>query len=339
MAEIDYQKLSRQQKLAIFLIVIGAEAAAEVLRQFDDREIEALCKEMAAFAIVPESLQRLALEEFTGVVAQGATSVFGGMSYAQRTLGIAKGDYKASSIMSHVGPVDTAVDVIKDIGEMEPRQIFNLIKGEQPQTIALVLSHLDSAKTADIFTLLGPEMRDDVIERLGTIESTPIEVVGKIARSLGKHFDTKTRPTLHHSGGVRAVATLLNQLKKDVSKALLTRLEERNATLGAEIRKKMFSFEDLIRLQPGDLQRVMREVDTTGLATAMKSASEPLREKIYAALSKRAAEGLREEIDMLGPVRLKDVEAAQEIIIAAVRHLEEEGQISLENDPAQLVGG
>jgi flagellar motor switch protein FliG len=338
MAEIDYQKLSRQQKLAVFLIVIGAEAAADVLRQFDDHEIEALCREMAAFTVVPESLQRLAIEEFIGVVAEGASSVFGGMTYAQRALGIAKGDYKASAIMSHLGPSDTSVDVIKDVGEMEARQIFNLIKSEQPQTIALVLSHLESSKTAEIFTLLGPEMRDDVIERLGTIESTPIEVVGKIARSLGKHFDTKTRPTLHHSGGVRAVATLLNQLKKDVSKALLTRLEERNATLGAEIRKKMFSFEDLIRLQPGDLQRVMREVDTTGLATAMKSASEPLRERIYAALSKRAAEGLREEIDMLGPVRLKDVEAAQEIIIAAVRHLEEEGQISLENDPAQLVG-
>jgi flagellar motor switch protein FliG len=339
MADIDYQKLSRQQRLAVFLIVIGAEAAAEVLRQFDDREIESLCKEMAAFTIVPETLQRQAMEEFIGIVAEGASSMFGGFSYAQRALGIAKGDYKASSIMSHVGPVDTTGDVIKDIGEMEGRQIFNLIKGEQPQTIALVLSHLESTKTAEVFTLLTPEMRDEVIERLGTIESTPVEVVGKIARSLGKHFDTKTRPTLHHSGGVRAVATLLNQLKKDVSKTLLSRLEERNATLGAEIRKKMFSFEDLIRLQPGDLQRVMREVDTTGLATSMKSASEPLREKIYAALSKRAAEGLREEIDMLGPVRLKDVEAAQEIIISAVRHLEEEGQITLENDPAQLVGG
>jgi flagellar motor switch protein FliG len=279
------------------------------------------------------------MEEFTGIVAQGAASMFGGYSYAQRALGIAKGDYKASSIMSHLGPADTAGDVIKDIGEMEGRQIFNLIKGEQPQTIALILSHLESTKTVEVFTLLTPELRDDVIERLGTIESTPVEVVGKIARSLGKHFDTKTRPTLHHSGGVRAVATLLNQLKKDVSKTLLTRLEERNATLGAEIRKKMFSFEDLIRLQPSDLQRVMREVDTSGLATSMKSASEPLREKIYAALSKRAAEGLREEIDMLGPVRLKDVEAAQEIIIAAVRHLEEEGQITLENDAAQLVGG
>jgi flagellar motor switch protein FliG len=339
MPDVDYQKLSRQQRLAIFLIVIGAEGAAEVLRQFDDREIEALCREMAVFTIVPEELQRLAIEEFTGVVARGASSIFGGLSYAQRTLGIAKGDYKASSMMSHVGPVDTAVDVIKDIGEMEARQIFSLIREEQPQTIALVLSHLESGKTAEVFALFSPEMRDDVIERLGTLESTPVEMIGKIARSLGKHFDTKTRPALHHSGGVRSVATLLNQLAKDVSKTLLTRLEERNPALGAEIRKKMFSFEELIRLQPNDLQRVMREVDTSGLATAMKSASQALREKIYSALSKRAAEGLKEEIEMLGPVRLKDVEAAQEIIIAAVRRLEEEGQITLENESAQLVGG
>ncbi|HEX3728543.1 MAG TPA: FliG C-terminal domain-containing protein, partial [Opitutaceae bacterium] len=180
-----------------------------------------------------------------------------------------------------------------------------------------------------VFALLSPEMREDVIERLGTIESTPLEVVGKIVRSLGKHIDTKNRPALHQSGGVRSVATLLNQMKKDVSKALLTRLEERNPTLGAEIRKKMFSFEDLLRLSAADMQRVMREVDTSGLATAMKSASESLREKIYAALSKRAVEGLKEEIEMLGPVRLKDVEAAQEGIIAVVRRLEEEGQISL----------
>ena len=338
MAEPDYQKLNRQQKLAVFLIVIGAEAAADVLKQFNDVEIENLCREMAAFPMVSEPLQRAAIEEFSGIVAQGATSVFGGLSYAQRTLGIAKGDYRASAIISHVGPVDSAVDVIKDIGDMEPRQIFNLIKTEQPQTIALVLSHLESMKTMEVFTLFSPDLRDDVIERLGTLESTPVEMIGKIARSLGKHFDTKSRPALHRSGGVRAVATLLNQLAKDVSKTLLTRLEERNAALGAEIRKKMFSFEDLMRLQPGDLQRVMREVDTSGLATSMKSASEPLREKIYTALSKRAAEGLREEIDMLGPVRLKDVEAAQEIIISAVRHLEEEGQITLENDAAQLVG-
>jgi flagellar motor switch protein FliG len=338
MADFDYSKLSRQQKLAIFLVVIGAEAEAEVLRQFDDEVVESLCREMAALAIIPESVQKQAIDEFIGVVAQSGSAVFGGIAYTQRALEIAKGDYKASSILSHVGPVGTAVDVIKDISEMEGRQIFNLIKGEQPQTLALVLSYLDGAKAAQVLALLTPELREEVVERLGTIESTSLDMVGKIARSLGKHFDTKKRQALHHSGGVRTVATLLNHLEKDMSKALLSRLEERNAGLGAAIRKKMFSFEDLSRLQPGDLQRVLREVDTTTLATAMKSASEPLREKIYAALSKRAAEGLKEEIDMLGAVRLKDVETAQDGVIQAVRRLEEEGQISLESESTQMVG-
>ena len=338
MSAPDYQKLNRQQKLAVFLIVIGPDAAADVLRQFDDHEAESICREMAALPMVSEPMQKLVMEEFSSIVLTSATSVSGGLPYAQRALGIAKGDYKAAAILSHVGSMGTPVDVIKDIGEMEGRQIFNLIKGEQPQTIALLLSYLDGAKVAEVFSLLSPELREDVLERLGTIESTSLELVGKIARNLGKHFNTKTRPAFHLSGGVRTVATLLNQLDKEMSKTLLARLEDRNATLSAAIRKKMFGFEDLNRLSAGDLQRVTREIDTSGLATAMKSASEGLREKIYGALSKRAAEGLREEIEMLGAVRLKDVEVAQEVIISAVRKLEEEGQISLENDSAQLVG-
>jgi flagellar motor switch protein FliG len=218
---------------------------------------------------------------------------------------------------------------------MEGRQIFNLIKNEQPQTISFVLSYLDGAKSAEVFSLLGPDLREEVVERLGTIDSTSLDLVGKIARNLGKHFDTKARPSFHRSGGVRAVADLLNQLDKDMSKNLLARLEERNATLGAAIRKKLFSFEDLSRLQSADLQRVLREVDSANLAIAMKSASEPLRDKFYAAISKRAAESLREEIELLGPVRLKDVEAAQDSIIQVVRRLEEEGQITLESDANQ----
>jgi flagellar motor switch protein FliG len=181
-----------------------------------------------------------------------------------------------------------------------------------------------------VFSLLGPDLREEVIERLGTIESTSLELVSKIARSLGKHYDTKVRPAFHRSGGVRSVADLLNQLDKEMSKHLLARLEERNAALGAQIRKKLFSFEDVNRLQPADLQRVLREVDSSNLAVAMKSASEALRERIYASISKRAAESLKEELEMLGPVRLKDVEAAQEAIIQVVRRLEEEGQITLD---------
>jgi flagellar motor switch protein FliG len=338
MSELDYGKFSRQQKLAIFLIIIGPEAAAEVLRHFDDVEIELICREMSTFTVVPIEVQRLSLEEFSPMVARSVGSALGGLGYAQRTLEIAKGDYKASTIVGRIGPVvGTSVEVIKDISEMEGRQIFNLVKHEQPQTISFLLSYLDSAKSAEVFALLGPDLREEVIERLGTIESTSLELVSKIARSLGKHYDSKVRPAFHRSGGVRAVADLLNQLDKEMSKNLLARLEERNANLSAAIRKKLFSFEDLLRLQAADFQRVLREVDSANLAVAMKSASEKLRESIYGSISKRAAESLKEELEMLGPVRLKDVETAQDAIIQVVRRLEEEGQITLESENSQSV--
>ncbi len=335
MAEIDYPKLTRQQRLAVFLIVVGPDAAAEVFKHLDDATIELLCREMSTFPIIPETVQKQVMEEFGGIVALSVNASLGGMPYAQRTLEIAKGDFKASAILGRVGPVGTSVDVIKDISEMEGRQIYNLIKSEQPQTISFVLSYLDTAKASEVFSLLSPELREDVVERLGTIESTSLDLVAKIVRALGKHFDSKVRPSFHRSGGVRAVADLLNELDKDMSKTLLGRLEERNAQLGAAIRKKMFSFEELSRLQPVDLQRVLREVDSSNLGVAMKSASTALRDKIYASISKRAAESLREEIDLLGPVRLKDVETAQDSIIQVVRRLEEEGAITLDSEGAE----
>lgn len=337
MADLDYSKLTRQQKLAIFLIVIGPEAAAEILKQFDDATTDLLCREMTGFSIIPQAVQKQAIEEFSSVVAQSVTSVMGGVGYTRRTLELAKGDFKASAIIGRVGPVGTSVDVVKDISEMDGKQIFNLVKNEQPQTISFVLSYLDPAKSAQVFGMLDNDTRDEVIERLGTIESTSLELVGKIVRNLGRHFDRKVRPNLHRSGGVRVVADVLNLLDKETSKAMLARLEERNATLGAAIRKKLFGFEDLNRLQPADLQRVLREVDSASLAVSMKSASEGLRTKIYAAISKRAAESLKEEIELLGAVKLRDVEAAQDGVIQAVRRLEEEGQISLETESAQSV--
>ena len=334
MPEIDYTGLSRQQKLAIFLIVIGPDAAAEVLRQFGDAEAEQLCKEMALFPMVPEAIQRLALEEFGGLVAQSAGSALGGLPYAQRALGLAKGETKASSIMGRLGPVGRPVQVINDISEMEGRQIFNLIKAEHPQTIAFVLSHLESAKAAEVFSFFSPDLRDELIERLGTIESTPVTLVDRIARSLGRHFDARVRPTFHHSGGVRSVAGLLNQIEKSVSKTLLAHLDERNNALSVAVRKQMFGFEELVRLQPADMQRLLREVDSVQLATALKTASEPLRNLVFGSLTKRAAEGLREEIEMLGSVKQKDLETAQLAIIQVVRRLEDEGQITLDGEAA-----
>lgn len=331
-ADPDFSKLSRQQKLAIFLIILGPEPAAEIMRHLDDTDIELVCREMSQYTMVSEPLRQKVLEEFSPLIGESIAATMGGLDYARRALEIARGDYKAGSIIGRLGPAGSAVEVIKDISEMEGRQIYNLVKNEQPQTISFVLSYLDGAKSAEIFALLSPDLREEVIERLGTIDSTSLDLVSKIVRNLGKHFDNKVRPTYHRSGGVRAVADLLNGVDKEMSKNLLARLEERNGQLGAAIRKKMFSFEDLGRLQGSDLQRVLREVDSANLATSMKSASEPIKEKIFGAISKRAAESLRDEIGMLGPVRLKDVEVAQDAIIQVVRRLEEEGSISLGGD-------
>lgn len=322
--------MTRHQRLAVFLVVVGPHSAAEVLRHFDDTEIELVCREMALFTMVSDSLRQQALEEFTPVIGESLVATLGGLDYARRTLELVRGDANAGNIMGRLGPAGTEIEIIKEISEMEGRQIYGLIKQEQPQTISFVLSYLDGPKAAQIFGMLASELREEVVERLGTIESTSLDLVSKIVRSLSKHFDSKAQPNYHRSGGASAVAELLKGLDKDTSKSLLARLEERNAQLGAAIRKKMFNFEDLGRLTPEDLQRVMREVESSGLATSMKSATEGLKEKIFAAISKRAAEGLRDEIGMLGAIRLKDVEAAQDGIIQVVRRLEEEGTISFD---------
>lgn len=340
MADFDYAKASKMQKLATFLIVVGPDAAAEVLRHFDDADIETICREMGQLTLVPEAARNAAVEEFAPIIGDSLQVTLGGLDYARRALALARGDYKADIMLSRVGaePAPAATDVMDDISEMEGRQIFNLLKDEQPQTIAYLLSHLAVTKAGEVFQMLPNEMREDVLERLGTIESTPRDLVAKIVRNLTRHTSGKNNPTYHVSGGVRAVADLLNNLDKETSKNLLSSIEERNSGLGAAVRRKMFSFEDIRRLATGDLQLVLREVDSSHLALSLKSATETMRESIFGALSKRAAEALQDEISMLGPVRLKDVEVAQDAIIQVVRRLEEEGTITLDEGGSAMVG-
>lgn len=335
MKEIDYEKLSRPQRLAVLLVVIGPESASEMLRHFEDSEIELICRELAQIPMVTEEVRSAAILEFSPIIGRCAASEPGGFEYAQRTVQMARGDFKASAILSRVGLTPSGgstMELVGEIAEMEGRQIFNLLKKEQPQTISFVLSILTTERAAEVLRLLPTETRTEVVERMGTIESTSLDLVAKVLRNLSRHLEHQKRGAQHHSGGVRAVADILNHLDKDSSKALLAALEEKNATLGGAIRRKMFSFEDLARLNSDDLQRVLREVDSGGLAIAMKSATEVLKEQIFSSISKRAAENLRDEISFLGPVRLRDVEQAQDGIIQVVRRLEEDGQISTDGD-------
>ncbi|MBK1878429.1 flagellar motor switch protein FliG [Pelagicoccus mobilis] len=326
----EYKSLSRIQRLATFLVVIGPDAAAHILKEFDDEAIELICKEMTSISAIEEDLQKAAVEEFSSFILSSYGSLLGGPLYTRRALEIAKGDFKATSILERIAPTSNSAEVIKEIEQMEPRQIFNMIKTEQAQTIAFVLSYLERDKAGPILGMFNHEVREEVIERLGIMEPTSLELINKVANSLSKNLDTKQKTTLNKSGGIRMVADLLNTLEKEDSKSILTNIEERNAALGAEIRKKMFSFEDLARLELPDLQRIMREVDSGDLIIALKSATETLRDSVMEAVSKRAAETLKEELEMMGPVKLTEVEAAQERVIQVVRRLEEQEEISLD---------
>jgi flagellar motor switch protein FliG len=328
---MDYAKLTKSQKIAAFLIVIGPEAAAEVMRHFDNAQLELICREMAELPVIESGIRQSVLEEFSAVVSTGLTAVLGGAEYAQVALEKAKGDYTASMILNRVAPASRTVEGGEDIRQMDARQILNLVKSEQPQTVAFILSYLDIPKAAQIIVLLAPEMREEVMERLGAMEETSRDIVNKIAKNLSRHMDKKSpQQGLHRSGGIKSAADVLNSLDKDTRNTILSRIEERNPPLGAAIRKKVFSFDDLVRLSAVDLQRVLREVDMADLAIALKNSKENLVNAVIGSISKRAAESLKDDITMLGPLKSKDIEAAQDKIIQVVRKLEEAEEISLD---------
>lgn len=328
----DYSSIPKLRRLAIFLVVIGPETAAEILKSFDDMEVEALGREMVAIELIDEELQKKVIEEFSNLLIDSVGSVRGGYDIALKTLEIAKGPYHARNLVGKMEPSRDSREVIEEISEMEPRQMANLIKAEQPQTIAFLLGAMDPHKAAEIIQLLDQNIRSEVVIRLGTLDPTPSSILNKVVKNLSRHIDARGHQAMSHFGGAARVASILNHVDKAISKTLLSDIEDGDAQLGALVRQKMFSFNDLVNLSIADMQRVMREVDSATLLMAMKPASAVLKEKIFACLSKRAAEGLREELEFLGSVRLKEVEAAQEAIIMSVRQLEEDGEISLTGD-------
>lgn len=327
---IEYSKLNKTQKLAAFLIAIGPENAGTMMKGVDNSQLELVCRAIAEMPVLEPDVKNEVLREFSDVIASSARCTFGGVPFAQTMLGKAKGEYAAAVILNSCAPAASGGPV-EEIRQMDSRQLANLAKNEQPQTIAFILSCMEPKKAAELLGTLEPEVREEVVERLGSMDGTSQEAVAKVAKNLNRHVDRRAPPpSVQKSGGVRVCVEILNALKKDVRKTLIARLEERDATLGAAIRKQSFCFEDLTILSPGDLQRVLREVDSASLPVALKGVKPELVTAMLGAMSKRAAQSIRDEIDQLGPQKLKDVEAAQEKVIQIVRKLEESEEITLD---------
>lgn len=326
----DISKLTKVQKFAIFLIMLGPESAAQILKNLDEHELEVITAEMTKQSLVSQELQISILREFSDVALHASTSVRGGADFAHQTLEKAVGSFKATSVMSRLSPTRAPVGALEKLVDLDSRQIFNLLKQEQPQTVALITSYLPAEKASQLLAMMKEDQRDQVVERLATLSPTPVEVVEKMVEVLVSKLSAKPTRALNQTGGLKSAADVLNALDKNSSKSILSAIEERNPELGASIRKKMFTFEDLSHIDIAGLQKVMREVDIRDLAVSLKTASEQLKGILLGAISKRAAETVTEEMSFLGAIKLKEIEAAQMRIIDVVRRLETEGEIELE---------
>ncbi len=330
-AATEIVELNKTQKLAALLVMLGTDGAAVILRQLQPREIEAISREMARFNLITREQQVDILTEFSEVAVAAVTSVSAGVEVTRNTLEKALGSFKASDVLGRVVSTRAAGGgAMQAIADMDPRHIFNLVRDEQVQAITFIVSHLSPEKAAQVLNMLRPEQRDQVIERLAMLAPTPVEVAEKVVDVLNAKLGVKQTRALTQTGGVTTAADVLNALDKTVSRALLTTIEERNPDLSLAIRKKMFTFEDLLLLGAPAIQRIMREIEMRDLTLALKKASEPLKKLLLSNISRRAAESVQEELEYLGHVKLRDVEAAQFRIIDAVRKLEAEGEIDLD---------
>jgi flagellar motor switch protein FliG len=330
MAALEYEAMTKAQKLAAFFIIVGPDLAPELMKQLRDAEIEMVAREMATMDVVDFKLQEKILEEFCELIGDGLSAALGGMSFV----------HAASGILLRALPASSSMDAVRELSQMDTRQIFNIIKNEQPQTVAFIMSYLDAKQVSQIIPLFSPQAREEIVERLGSMDSISSELINKVLKSLGRHLSAGPQQySVHRRGGAQAAAQLLNSLDKDLSKDLLSRIEERNAELGEAIRKRLFTFADIARLSQRDIQRLLRDIETQDLAIAMRNAPEAAKRAVLGAMSRRAAESLKEEIDLQGPVRNKDVEASQERIITQVMTLSEAGEIDISpEDPSEAAG-
>jgi len=333
---LEILQMSKLQKLAALLIILGPDTAAQILKNLNEQELEAVALEMSKLTSIDQAMQREVLREFTEVAVHASTAIVGGATYAKSALEKSVGLFRATEIIGRVVPGPAPIPAMQQIIDMDARQLANLLKLEQPQTIALVASYLTPEKVSQLLMWLRDDLRDRVVERLATLAPTPVEVVEKLVEVLSQRIGITSTRALNQTGGVANAAAVLNSLDKNLGQSMLMEMDKRNPELVEAIRQKMFTFDDLAMLDLPSLQKIMREVDTRDLAISLKAAKPPVKAKLLSAISKRAAETVNEEISFLGPLKKRDTEAAQLRIVESVRQLEAAGEIDLsENESSQ----
>ena len=318
--------LNGVQKAAILLITLGPEKAANVFKHLKEDEIEQLTLEIANTRSVSQSLKEEVLDEFYEVCLAQQYIAEGGIGYAKDLLEKALGSEKAMEV---IGKLTASLQVrpFEFIRKIDASQILNFIQDEHPQTIALILSYLSTSQASAIISQLPQDKQADVAKRIAQMDRTSPDVIKEVERVLERKLTSLVNQDYTIAGGVDAIVEILNTVDRGTEKHIMETLEIDEPELADEIRKKMFVFEDILTLDDRSIQRVLREVDNNELAIALKSANEDVQNAIFNNLSKRLAAMIREDMDFMGPVRMKDVEEAQQKIVNIIRKLEDSGEI------------
>lgn len=318
--------LTGRQKAGVFLIAIGNDVATEIFKHLREDEIEQITFEIARLdKITPEDKEKVLIEFNDMMMAQGFITN-GGIDFARGLLEKSLGNQKAIDIINRLTS-SLQVRPFDFVRRTDPAQLLNFIQGEHPQTVALILSYLEPNKAATIMSSLPHTIQADVAKRIATMDRVSPDVLREVERVLERKLSTLASEDYTSAGGIDAVVEILNNVDRGTEKTIIEALEEEDPELAEEIKKRMFVFEDIVLLDDKAIQKVMREVDNADLSKALKSVDAEVQEKIFKNMSKRAASGLREEMDFMGPVRLKDIEEAQQKIVNIIRKLEEQGEI------------
>ena len=318
--------VSNREKIAVLMVALGNDIAAEVYKKLDDTAIELITLEVANLRKVTPELKLEVLKEAQEVLMAREFMARGGVDYARDVLERALGPERAQNLLARI-TASLQVRPFDFMRHTDPQQVLGFIQGEHPQTIALILSYLEAPQAAMILSGLPAVMQAEVAKRIARMDRITPEVLREVERVLERKLSTVMGQDFTMAGGIDAVVAIVNSADRATERNIMEHLEENDPELAEEIKKRLFVFEDIIRLDDRSLQRVLREVDMKELGLALKGATEDLRTKFFKNMSKRAAEMLQEDMDYMGPVRVKDVEESQQKVVNIVRGLEEQGEI------------
>src|SRR5664279_980081 len=328
--ETSQVMMSGSKKAAILTVCMGDAVSAEILKELDEEEIANIGRELARLQNITAEEGERVLEEFYQLAMAQDYVLKGGLDYARKILTKAFGPESARKILDRLvkqlGADAASFDALQ---KADPQQLAKFIHNEHPQTIALVLSHLNPSQAAGLLTSLPAAMRADISQRMASLDQISPEIILKIAAVIGSKLKALGEFSRESYGGVRAVAEMLNRLDSTSSREILDHIEQQDTNLAETIRHLMFVFEDLLLIDPMGLKEVLGKADRKALTVALKGTSEQLRNHILSCMSQRGSDMLREDMESLGPVKIKEVESAQQSIITVVRQLESEGVLSL----------